>query len=417
MLEPEIQHMRCLCWWILAIWPLAAMGQAPGPGPKPAPTPDTLASIWAEEEAATKSFSEKVSKATNAAQANAGYEAYHTQMQSLMDQALRLARLHSGEPKVIAPTVWVVTRTSLLGEDDIAERGDKAFRILANTPVLDDPEIAWAMFGIELLSSRCPEIEPFLRSVISRSRNPGLVALARYYLGFYLDEMARMHDRLAAPISGPELIKMLTKDRLDRYRVIDGPKLRGEAEALLEQVIRENVDLGLHLALELDLGKSAEGELYRIRHLRIGQRAPELIGEDIDGAPIRLSDFRGKVVVLSFWPTLPSAFMLVFQEKDLVAAMKGRPFALVGVNGDAVENRAKVKDAVTKEGIPWRSFWAGGPHGAIPQKWGIDRWGAYGWRTVYTIDANGIIRDDQVGDKLTPAAFEPLVREAEKAAR
>ena len=29
--------------------------------------------------------------------------------------------------------------------------------------------------------------------------------------------------------------------------------------------------------------------------------APEIEGEDIDGVPFKLSDYRGKVVVLDFW--------------------------------------------------------------------------------------------------------------------
>jgi hypothetical protein len=33
----------------------------------------------------------------------------------------------------------------------------------------------------------------------------------------------------------------------------------------------------------------------------IGQPAPEIEGEDIDGRPMKLSDFRGKVVMLDFW--------------------------------------------------------------------------------------------------------------------
>lgn len=35
--------------------------------------------------------------------------------------------------------------------------------------------------------------------------------------------------------------------------------------------------------------------------LNIGQRAPEIEGEDIDGVAFKLSDYRGKVVVLDFW--------------------------------------------------------------------------------------------------------------------
>jgi hypothetical protein len=32
-----------------------------------------------------------------------------------------------------------------------------------------------------------------------------------------------------------------------------------------------------------------------------GQQAPEIAGMDIDGKKLKLSDFRGKVVLLDFW--------------------------------------------------------------------------------------------------------------------
>ncbi len=35
--------------------------------------------------------------------------------------------------------------------------------------------------------------------------------------------------------------------------------------------------------------------------LEIGKEAPDIEGEDIDGVPFRLSDYRGKIVVLDFW--------------------------------------------------------------------------------------------------------------------
>jgi cytochrome oxidase Cu insertion factor (SCO1/SenC/PrrC family) len=34
---------------------------------------------------------------------------------------------------------------------------------------------------------------------------------------------------------------------------------------------------------------------------RVGQPAPELAGEDFDGQRFKLSEYRGKVVVVSFW--------------------------------------------------------------------------------------------------------------------
>ena len=38
-----------------------------------------------------------------------------------------------------------------------------------------------------------------------------------------------------------------------------------------------------------------------VENLTIGKMAPEITGEDIDGRLMKLSDYRGKVVVLEFW--------------------------------------------------------------------------------------------------------------------
>src|SRR5947209_1493863 len=35
--------------------------------------------------------------------------------------------------------------------------------------------------------------------------------------------------------------------------------------------------------------------------LHVGQRAPEIEGRDLAGVPFKLSDYRGKVVLLDFW--------------------------------------------------------------------------------------------------------------------
>ncbi len=35
----------------------------------------------------------------------------------------------------------------------------------------------------------------------------------------------------------------------------------------------------------------------------VGQMAPDIIGSDIDGVAFKLSDYRGKVVMVDFWGT------------------------------------------------------------------------------------------------------------------
>jgi cytochrome oxidase Cu insertion factor (SCO1/SenC/PrrC family) len=45
----------------------------------------------------------------------------------------------------------------------------------------------------------------------------------------------------------------------------------------------------------------ARSELFEIRYLGVGREAPEIEGEDQDGRRFKLSDYRGKVVLLDFW--------------------------------------------------------------------------------------------------------------------
>lgn len=47
--------------------------------------------------------------------------------------------------------------------------------------------------------------------------------------------------------------------------------------------------------------ESARQHLFEMQNLAIGKAAPEIEGQDIDGNTFKLSDYRGKVVVLSFW--------------------------------------------------------------------------------------------------------------------
>jgi len=50
-----------------------------------------------------------------------------------------------------------------------------------------------------------------------------------------------------------------------------------------------------------DQKEAAKGELFEMHNLSIGRVAPEIEGQDIDGKKFKLSDYRGKVVVLDFW--------------------------------------------------------------------------------------------------------------------
>ena len=49
------------------------------------------------------------------------------------------------------------------------------------------------------------------------------------------------------------------------------------------------------------VAERAKAELFEIRNLSVGKEAPDIEGEDQDGKRFKLSDYRGKVVLLDFW--------------------------------------------------------------------------------------------------------------------
>ena len=72
-------------------------------------------------------------------------------------------------------------------------------------------------------------------------------------------------------------------------------------------------------------------------------------------------------------------------ERSLVARLKDKPFALLGVNSDS---KPKVKAALKRENISWRSWWDGGDtRGPIAMAWNVT-----GWPTIYVLDHKGVIR-------------------------
>ena len=58
-------------------------------------------------------------------------------------------------------------------------------------------------------------------------------------------------------------------------------------------------------AIELGAGTTfaerAKGVKHELQNLQVGLPAPEIEGEDLDGVAFKLSEYRGKVVVLDFW--------------------------------------------------------------------------------------------------------------------
>jgi hypothetical protein len=91
-------------------------------------------------------------------------------------------------------------------------------------------------------------------------------------------------------------------------------------------------------------------------------------------------------------------------ERSLVARMKDKPFAIVGVNSD--RDMEKLKNRITEEKITWRSFRDGGTGGPIATRWNVSS-----WPTIYVIDKKGVIRAKDVREAELDEWVDKLVAE------
>jgi len=74
----------------------------------------------------------------------------------------------------------------------------------------------------------------------------------------------------------------------------------GRGEASEANVKLAKADL-VAIPADTEVGKLARSFLFELENLRIGMVAPDIADRDLDGVEFKLSDYRGKVVVLDFW--------------------------------------------------------------------------------------------------------------------
>jgi peroxiredoxin len=143
-----------------------------------------------------------------------------------------------------------------------------------------------------------------------------------------------------------------------------------------------------------------------ISKFTVGKTAPEIIGKDLEGKTMRLSDYRGRVVVLSFSGHWCGICRTAYPyERTLLERYGSSGFALLGVNSDA--DRTVARQTYLDNGLDFRAWWDGPRAGQIATAWEIT-----GWPTVYILDPQGVIRFvDLKQDELVNGVSE-LVAEA-----
>jgi hypothetical protein len=74
---------------------------------------------------------------------------------------------------------------------------------------------------------------------------------------------------------------------------------KAEGRALLERVSKEFA--GVESPRGQEYAAMAKGQLFELDYLQIGKTPPDFEAIDENGVTFKLSDYRGKVVVIDFW--------------------------------------------------------------------------------------------------------------------
>ncbi len=198
----------------------------------------------------------------------------------------------------LSQAVWQVNTTpwpvELVGKDDAMAR---AFELLRRDHIRSDklgPTCRRLSFGF------CEEYETFLRAVLQNNPHKDVQAQACLALAHFLG--ARL-QRLDLIKQWPELVRefegLFGEEYLQELQRQDRTEATRETEALFEQALAKYGDVDIPGVGTV--GAKAAAALFELRHLVVGREAPDIQGEDQDGAQFKLSDYRGKVVLLDFW--------------------------------------------------------------------------------------------------------------------
>jgi peroxiredoxin len=353
-----------------------------------------FATVQTSRSKAVKRYEQELRGATNdeaRAAAKARFEGASRQDNG---DLLDLARAHPNDSAAVRALEFVIMSDSL-GSRGEAER---AIKLLTRDHVRRRRMGNYCGALTNLFPS--PAAEAFIRAVLQQNPDREARALACHALASLLRQQVKFSRHLR---THPDQIKAFQADHGQEaislfLREKDPDAVEKEAETVLERVMNEFGDVRPAVRDPRALGAIAGGELNEIRHLNVGQSSQEIEGADVEGKRFKLSDFRGKVVLLVFsgeW-CRPCVEMYP-RERALQAKYRDKPFAIVSVNTDP--SRETLRASIDAGKVSWPCWWDGGTEGPITTRWGVS-----GHPTVYVLDRQGVIRfKDVFGDAIDRA--------------
>jgi thioredoxin-dependent peroxiredoxin len=122
-----------------------------------------------------------------------------------------------------------------------------------------------------------------------------------------------------------------------------------------------------------------------------GDQAPDFTLPDADGTPVSLADYRGRKVIVYFYPAAgtPGCTKQACDFRDNLASLGGAGLDVLGISPDKPAKLAKFRDA---EQLTF-------PLLSDPDRTVLDAYAAYGEKTLYGKKMQGVIRSTFVVDE------------------
>jgi peroxiredoxin Q/BCP len=125
--------------------------------------------------------------------------------------------------------------------------------------------------------------------------------------------------------------------------------------------------------------------------LAVGDKAPAFSLPDADGNTVKLSDFKGRKVIVYFYPaaSTPGCTKQACDFRDNLAELNSAGLDILGISPDKPEKLAKFRDT---EALTF-------PLLSDPDRSVLTAWGAFGEKSMYGKTVQGVIRSTFLVDE------------------
>lgn len=264
-------------------------------------------------------------------------------------QVMKLVQAHSDTAGSAVGVNWLATQAANFPEGQIA------LQMLGSSHT-SSSGIAQAVKALEYHPIKFAE--PILKAVREKNPNETEKAAATYALGM-------QYFRLYEAATEEKAAEEAKAKALDYFQEVSSKYASANIQGF-------------------PLADQAARTMFELANLSVGSECPEIDGADVEGGAFKLSDYRGKHVVLMFWGGWCHACHGVIPlMNQLVADMKDKPVVVLGINTDIPDEARK---AYQDYKVNFRNWSDGTTSGPITSIFNLRN-----FPTLYLLDPKGKI--------------------------